>query len=379
MDKDEKNSLTIEEQLDIIEKSNNSVLKYFNDIFLHQLEDIQELKTSIFEINVKLDELSKTRDLYTFKSNSKRNAFSPTQADESLGERNKIIDKNIRELLEQKETYSLKLRNLDTTLTSMKKQLQLINSSKDAINSLKHTLIDDETFGFDFVSFDDESSDENLVIHGYNILMQEAFKDAYFNTVLDKDIRESILGINHKLETISYLLRTDMTRANLTLKETIASTRDAVEAINALVSKTDIKLDSDTPLFTLIDDYIMHIRDEHPECIIEIETDFVNEDMKLHPVFVINTMKLISIFFDNIFNHSNANKIDFKVAISDTVLHVKISDNGVGINSDYLNNSPWYSSLHKAHEIIFLLGGSLSVLGSLIGGTDVNFSYPVKK
>ena len=107
---------TIREQFDIITKSNNEALKYFNDIFLKQLEDIQSLKTEIFELTVKIDELSKTRDLYTFKSKSKRNAFSPSFSDNDMSERNKIIDDNINQLSAQKDLYCQKLRNLDSNL-----------------------------------------------------------------------------------------------------------------------------------------------------------------------------------------------------------------------------------------------------------------------
>ena len=43
-----------------IKSANQMMLDYFNKSFLSQLEDIQNLKTQIFEIDIKIDELDKT-------------------------------------------------------------------------------------------------------------------------------------------------------------------------------------------------------------------------------------------------------------------------------------------------------------------------------
>ena len=49
-----------------IKSANQMMLDYFNKSFLSQLEDIQNLKTQIFEIDIKIDELDKTKDIYAF-------------------------------------------------------------------------------------------------------------------------------------------------------------------------------------------------------------------------------------------------------------------------------------------------------------------------
>lgn len=60
-----------------IKSANQMMLDYFNKSFLSQLEDIQNLKTQIFEIDIKIDELDKTKDIYAFKTNSRKSVFSP--------------------------------------------------------------------------------------------------------------------------------------------------------------------------------------------------------------------------------------------------------------------------------------------------------------
>jgi two-component system sensor histidine kinase DegS len=42
-----------------------------------------------------------------------------------------------------------------------------------------------------------------------------------------------------------------------------------------------------------------------------------------------------------------------------------------------MEKSPWYSSIHKANEIIYLLDGKLDIKGSHENGTLVTFSYPI--
>ena len=44
-----------------------------------------------------------------------------------------------------------------------------------------------------------------------------------------------------------------------------------------------------------------------------------------------------------------------------------------------LVNSPWYSSLHKAKEILYMLCGKLDISGDVMSGTTVKFSFPIQQ
>ena len=96
-----------------IKSANQMMLDYFNKSFLSQLEDIQNLKTQIFEIDIKIDELDKTKDIYAFKTNSRKSVFSPVTNDGVDTERNKIIQEQIKDLQSVKETLTLKLRGME--------------------------------------------------------------------------------------------------------------------------------------------------------------------------------------------------------------------------------------------------------------------------
>ena len=145
-----------------------------------------------------------------------------------------------------------------------------------------------------------------------------------------------------------------------------------------MLEKLDYNIDSSKPIGKIIDDFIMTNRDEHPEFIIDTELDIPDYDVNLYPVFSLNLVKLLNIFFSNIYKHSNANNIVFKVSLTSNRCDVTITDNGMGISDTYLVDSPWYSSLHRAHELIYLLEGKLDIKGDLMGGTTVRFSFPVQ-
>lgn len=368
--------------IELIQSANKEMLDYFNKKFLSDLEDIQSLKTQSFEIDVKIEELEKTKEIYAFKTSSRKSVFSPVITDNTDDERNKIIENQIKDLRDVKSTLGVKIKSLETSLNHLKKRLTTLKEASTAIDAVMNDYNDeflaegkDPLEGFEFI---EEASSDNVVSHGYNILMQEAFDDTYISTLLDKHVKDGLIGLNHKLDLLSYLLTTDTSRAKLTLSEVKQSSDAILKQVDDIYNMLADNLDTSKPIWSLLDDFVMQIRDNHPECVINASVECTDYEVNLHPVFTINLIKLLSIFFDNIFKHSNANNIDFKISISKNVIDVLLVDNGVGIDPNYLSQSPWYSNLHKAHEVIYLLGGNLNISGDLLSGTKVRFNFPVQ-
>lgn len=367
-----------------IKQANQEMLNYFNNSFLENLETIQQLKTQAFEIDIKIDELEKTKNIYAFKSTSRKSVFTPTTSDDFEDEKSKIIEEQINDLLSVKDSLYTKIRSLEISLTSVKKRLAILNDAETSIDNLMKSLTPellaegspDEDGDFEFIQ---EQKTDSATTHGYNILMQDAFDKAFYSTLLHRNIKDGLVSINHKLEMLSYLLSTDVSRAKITLQEILHSSKKILDSVDDINSKFDANLNSSQPIWSKLDDFVMQQRDKHPECIIDANIECTDYEINLHPIFTINLLKLLNIFFDNIFKHSNANSIDFKMSLSKNKVDVCISDNGVGIDPDYLTKSPWYSNLHKAHEIIYLLGGTLSITGDIISGTTVRFNFSVQE
>ena len=368
---------------EIISSANKEMLDYFNSLFLENLEEIQNIKTQSFEIDIKIDELEKTKDVYAFKSNSRKSVFTPNVSDDTEHVKGQIIDRQIEDLRIVKESLGTKLRSLELKLNAQKRRLNTLNQAQDALKRvspeslrLSSTEIGADDDGFEFIETD--SSQKYISNHGHNILMQDAFDKAYLTTLLDRNIKNNLLSMTNKLELLTYLLGTDISRAKLTLKEIIISSKELTDNVDDIAVRLHKNIDSSKSLWAQIDDYIMAKRDKNPEYLIDANVECTDYELSVHPVFVINTMVLIEIFFDNIFKHSNANHITFKLGITPNTIDCEISDNGTGISDNYLNTSPWYSSLHKAHEIVYLLGGNLTINGDITKGTFVRFGFPIQ-
>lgn len=370
----------IKTDLEIIGAANKEMLDYFNGIFLEHLEEIQNLKTQSFEIDIKIEELEKTKDIYAFKSNSRKSAFTPNLSDDADNVRGQIIDNQIEELRSVQDSLGTKLRSMELKLNALKRRLNTLNQAQDALKrvspeSLKPSTYEDED-GFEFVTTD--GATKGHTTHGQNILMQDAFDKAFLSTLMERNIKNNISGMTNKLELLTYLLGTDISRAKLTLKEVITNSKELLGAVDDISEKLNKNIDSGKALWTQVDDFIMTKREKNPEYLIEANVECSDYELNIHPVFVINTLVLMDIFFDNIFKHSNANNINFKLEITPNTIDCEISDNGTGISDNYLSTSPWYSSLHKAHEIIYLLDGTLNISGDITAGTNVRFGFPIQ-
>lgn len=66
------------ENLKTVRDSNQEILDYFNELYVEKLEQIQALKTEQFELKIKIDELMKTLEVYSFKNSAGHNVFSPS-------------------------------------------------------------------------------------------------------------------------------------------------------------------------------------------------------------------------------------------------------------------------------------------------------------
>lgn len=366
------------DDLSVIAAANKEMLDYFNNLFLENLEEIQELKTQSFEIDIKIEELEKTKDIYSFKSNSRKSIFTPNIGDDTDNVRGQIIDQQIEELKNIKEGLYSKHRSLEIKLNGLKRRLNSLNQAQEAIQRFSPT--DRIEYGDEdgFVFLETEDTIKPTVNHGHNVLMLDAFDKAFIATLMDRNIKSNLLTMTNKLELLPYLLGTDISRAKLTVKEAIQSSKSITSYADDISSRLNGAIDSGKTLWVQVDEFINEQRDNNPEYLIDANVNCSDYELTLQPIFVINTMLLLNIFFDNIFKHSNANKVDFTLNINSTNIECEINDNGIGINDNYLSTSPWYSSLHKAQEIIYLLGGTLNIKGDITIGTSVRFNFPLQ-
>ena len=356
-----------------IKSANQMMLDYFNKSFLSQLEDIQNLKTQIFEIDIKIDELDKTKDIYAFKTNSRKSVFSPVTNDGIDTERNKIIQEQIKDLQSVKETLTLKLRSMELQLNKLRQYLEALNNAEDALSSFEPRYTTDDPdhtdhYGFTFLQDD---AKEDISSHGYNILMLDAYDRALIKTGLE--------AMENKLDMINYLIGTDVGRAKLTLQEIIHNTKQMSRAVDEIAENLNSFSSSDKPLKEQLESYLNEFKQKNPKLQITASVETPDPNISYHPVFNINFMRLIAIFFDNIALHADASNVSVQASLTPNMAEVILTDNGVGIKDTYMEDSPWYSSLHKAKEILYMLCGKLDISGDVMSGTTVKFSFPIQQ
>lgn len=364
-----------------IKSANQTMLDYFNKAFLAQLEDIQNLKTQIFEIDIKIDELDKTKDIYAFKTNSRKSVFSPVTNDGVDTERNKIIQEQIKDLQSVKETLTLKLRSMELQLNKLRQYLEALNDAEDALSSFEPRFTTDDpdhtdNYGFTFLQDD---AKEDISAHGYNILMLDAYDRALTQTILDKNIRTGLESIESKLDMINYLIGTDVGRAKLTIQEILHNTKQLIHNVDDMSDNLNRFSNSNKPLKEQLEIYLNEFKQKNPKLDITASVETPDAGISYHPVFNINFMRLIQIFFDNIAAHADASKVTLQASLMPNTLEVILKDDGVGIKENFMTDSPWYSSLHKAKEILYMLCGRLDISGDVISGTTVKFSFPIQQ
>jgi two-component system sensor histidine kinase DegS len=106
----------------IIYNSNKEMLDYFNNLFLDDLENIQALKTQIFEIDIRIEELQKTKNIYAFKSSSRRSVFTPVAPEALLEDESNYIQEQIKTLEDEKQDLEIKLRTMERSVNNNKRR-----------------------------------------------------------------------------------------------------------------------------------------------------------------------------------------------------------------------------------------------------------------
>lgn len=359
-------------------KSNEEMLSYFTNKSNQLLRSVQNYQTELFEINIRLDELYRTKNVYYPSTNSRKNVFSPLMKMNEKDEKDSELTSQIEDLKLVKKTLENKLAEEENAIRAISAKLSSLTSAKKAISNLRtyiDTLHEDEEEyeGFEFIE-EDSSIPENQK-HGTNILMLDAFDNTYIGTILDSKIKTDVINNSHRLEMISYLISSDPERARTSIKEVSDVLKKTGSNIDFLLNHLKYDFDADQSIWVILDDFVTQSRDSHPECILESDIKCSDYDQKLSYEKTLALTNLLDIFFDNIYKHSNANQIKLKISIDEKSVDVFINDNGIGIDNSYYEKSPWYSSLHRAHEIVYLLNGKLNITGGNTTGTTINVNF----
>lgn len=369
------------ESLKLVRSTNQDLLNFFNDSYISKLEQVQSLKTEEFELKAKIDQLLKTLDVYSFKTSTGHNVFSPfSTSTTSQQEKATQIEAQLRELQDIQSTLHIQIKEEEEETDLLKKRINSLSTSNRHLDELLSEATEEvSTISEDTTDSDTHpESDESPVNHGLNILRLQQYERKQLADKIQSDITDVLDSNFHKLEVLSWLIRSDINRAKVTLEELTTSTSKLADHVDEIANSLTNEVDSEEPVWTLLEKLIQNYKDEHPECDISSDIDCTDYAINIPDIVSTQLIIIIQELMNNIFTHSNANKIVIKIYLSSRLVDVYINDNGVGIDSNYSDESPWYSGLHKIKEIIYLLNGTFKIDGDIVSGTNVRFSFPLE-
>ncbi len=368
------------ENLKTVRDSNQEMLDYFNGLYVAKLEQIQSLKTEQFELKIKIDELMKTLEVYSFKNSAGHNVFSPFSTTTTTQEEKAAqIEQELKELNASDAELTANIRSLQADADELKSRITLLHTATRKLDTFLDELADEFTKESTALE-DDESTEENLPVinHGFNILRLKKYDQDKLVQTLHTDILDQLDRTRHTLDSLSWLIKSDINRATVTLDELIERTISMKDSLNAILSGLTGGIDTSVPIETLLRDTIFRYKDTHPECVIESDIDCPDASIEIPEIITISLIRILCECLDNVYKHANANRIDINIQILSDQISVHINDNGIGIDKNYSHTSPWSSGLHRIQELIYLLNGQLKIDGDIISGTDIRFSIPIE-
>ncbi len=373
--------LSMDDQLNMLRTTNWNILNYFRSAYITQSEQIQNLKSELFELDVKIEELQKTKDIYSFRSDNSRNIFSPLPSTSANKGKGQAIQTQLDELQEVRISLTKTIQSLDEELITIRNHITDLEHSNQCLASLYQNLPQPEETAPVKQAAEpsrDETKEDDNVLHAARILMFHEFDKSQTAERIRTLVQQNIEANQNKLEVLKWLLQSDPTRARLTLQELQDSNERLLHAADQIIEELDHNANTTRPIWLAIDDCVQSYRQQYPDCTVNASVDCTDYDMRVLPIITITVVQLLRDVMDNIFYYSNANKILIKIYINSRMIDIYVNDNGVGIPADYLSGSPWHSGLHRLHEIVHLLDGKVQIDGDIISGTNVRFSLPIR-
>ena len=210
------------ESLRLVRNNNQDLLNFFNDSYISKLEQVQSLKTEEFELKAKIDQLLKTLDVYSFKTSAGHNVFSPfSVSNTSQQEKATQIEEQLRELQDIQATLKIQIKEEEEETDLLKKRIASLSSSNRHLDELLSEVTEEiSTIEVPASDAEDNQEDnEDPVNHGINILRLQQYERKKLSEKIQSDITDVLDSNFHKLEVLSWLIRSDINRSKVTLEE----------------------------------------------------------------------------------------------------------------------------------------------------------------
>ncbi len=380
----------MEKSYNDISETIDEMLTYFNRLYSEHNEKLKEYTEKLFEINVRLDELARTKTLYSQNTDYRKSVFSPLSFTSSENDKENEIKTEIDNLKSDRAKYEYNISEETIYLKSLDKRIKRLNNSKKSLSEIldeneqkdliikskdmkikQHRLEEEEAKRKEEERKAREVSEQEAKEHLKNILMLQSYDQTYNAAVLEKKVKEVIASNNKKLDNVRGYIYSSPGRSNVLVDEISGSQKKLITILDETIDRLSFDVDDEQSLNNSLSDYLSEMQEEYPD--VNIEEDIGVFIHKPDYVYYISLFKILDIVFDNIYQHANAKNIYISANERDGRMYFSIKDDGKGIPEDYLTKSKWYSGLNRAKEIIFLMSGTISIKNE--EGTVVSFSF----
>lgn len=374
-----------EKNLQTIEQTNLSLLEYFHGERLEILEKLQQVKTDLFEINVRIEELEKTRELYLFKHDDRRNLFMPIPVEVSgENQKGKVIDQKLHELNEKKFKLATTQSNLESDLSGMNAKIQAINDSIIAIHDIKKEDSDETDSSARRqaeLEYIEEKGAPAVDENALYILMHQAYDKKRIVSILDQQVTTPLTASRSQISTFLTNLsqNSSLSKAALEtlLNDLATSMGKSLNGVAYIKNHYHLSFDGKLPAWEVVDSAYQQLKNKYPEVLIEGKTDCYDLSLRVHPMYTMFLINTLNEIVANAVNHGKSNKVLIKVNFETHKISMMVSDNGIGITKDAYDKSKWFSGLHNINDNLQMLNGNLEFRGSLSEGTTIKLYFPI--
>ena len=274
---------------------------------------------------------------------------------------------------EKKQNYIKEKQQLEEEISIGKENLEvLIKKEADFRNTLSWLktiqLVEEKKDKF-------ETDNEKLMM----LEIQEIERQRIARELHDSSTQNMIALIN-KLELCSNLMDVDIIRCKLELQSTMNYLKTIIGDIRSTIYNLRPMSFDDIGMDVAIKQFIDRIKSEHNIKTVFIDEDSIFKQNKLKSILKLTVFRIIQESCNNAIKHAEAENIQVIVKREKTFLFIEINDNGVGFDTNQLENinreDKSGCGLSMMKERVYLLSGTIKINSEIGKGTSILVKVP---
>ncbi len=383
----------MEKSINNITDTLEEMLTYFNRLYMEHDTKIKEYSAKLFEVNVRLDELMRTKSLYSQNNDYRKSVFSPITFNSPESEKETEIKNEIETLKAERASLEYNINEETIILKSLDKRIKKLISSQDSLSEIvkerdtqaliikekeksleEQKLKEEEARKLEIERQKKEISDNEFYNHLRRLIRFKYFDNIYHATILEKRVKDVLEGNNKKLDNVRGYIFSSPGRSKVLVDEISNSQSSVINILDSEINSLSSMMDDKKSFNDILNDYIDNIISKHPEIKVQVDIDiFVH---KLDYTYSNTILNILDIIFDNIYKHSGAKNVKLTATEKGDIISFIIKDDGKGIPPDYKEKSKWYNGLNRVEELCFALRGNMKISNKK--GTTVTLTFENK-